>query len=103
MVNVKTPFSYLGNACHLGGLQIAKSQLANVQKVLVESNRKNQAKRRMILSDAENNQQLSEEKKMIIVNLAKKQRNLLEAFKKYKNLVQRLKTMKDLNITRSKR
>jgi hypothetical protein len=57
----------------------------------------------MILPDAENNQQLSEEKKMIIVNLAKKQRNLLEAFKKYKNLVQRLKTMKDLNITRSKR
>ena len=90
-------FPYLGNACNLGYLQNAKSQLADIQKLLIESNHKNQAKRKMILSDAENTQQLSQEKKLAIVNLAKKQRILLEAFKKYKNLVQKLKAMKDLN------
>ena len=90
-------FPYLGNACNFGDLQNAKSQLAEIRKLLIESNHKNQAKRKMILSDAENTQQLSQEKKLAIVNLAKKQRILLEAFKKYKNLVQKLKAMKDLN------
>jgi hypothetical protein len=73
-------------------LQNAKSQLEEVQKLLGETNRKNQAERKMILSEAEDTRQLPVEKKFLIVNLAGKQRNLLEAFKKYKNLVQRLKT-----------
>ena len=80
-----------------GVLQHAKSQLADVQKLLVQSNRQNQAERKMVLSgsDAENTQQLSEEKKLLIVNLAERQRNLLDAFKRYRSLVQRLKTVKD--------
>ena len=53
----------------------------------------------MILPDSENSQQLPEDKKIVILDLAKKQRNLLEGFKRYKNIVQRLKTIKRLKST----
>ena len=53
----------------------------------------------MILPDSENSQQLPEDKKIVILDLAKKQRNLLEGFKRYKNIVQRLKTIKRLKNT----
>ena len=80
-------------------MQDAKSRLADIQKLLVQTNRKNQAKRKMILPDAENSQQLPAEKKAVILDLVQKQRTLLESFKRYKNIVQRLKAIKDLKNT----
>ena len=56
----------------------------------------NQEKRKTILADAENSQQFSEEKKLVIVNLARKQKDLLHAFNKYKDLVKRIKKIKQI-------
>ena len=84
-------------------MQDAKSRLADIQKLLVQTNRKNQAKRKMILPDAENSQQLPAEKKAVILDLVQKQRALLESFKRYKNIVQRLKAIKDLKNTSQNR
>lgn len=44
--------------------------------------------------DPANAKQLSQDKKLLIIDLAKKQRSLMGAFKKYKSLVQRIKAVK---------
>lgn len=83
-----------GNSCNTDDLRLAKFQLADIQTLLVQCNHKSQAKRRSIMLDAANAKQLSQDKKLLIIDLAKKQRSLMGAFKKYKSLVQRIKAVK---------
>lgn len=80
-------------------LENVKSQLAALRKALVEANHRNQIERKKLMQVQEGlsnvRQQLSEEKRQALLSLARKQRNLLTVFKNYKNLVQRLKAIKE--------
>ena len=68
-----------------------------LQNALVEANHKHRATRKKIIS-SEDCGQLAEEKKHAILSLARKQRNVLEVFKKYKNLAQRLRQLKGQKV-----
>lgn len=94
----KSRISILGQACNPEEVEAANIQLVKIQKCLTEKHFKNQSNRKVILSDATDSQTLSMEKRKAVVDLARKQRNLLEVFKKYKSLSERVKSISSKKI-----
>ncbi|XP_046841122.1 uncharacterized protein LOC124435224 [Xenia sp. Carnegie-2017] len=87
-----------GQACNPEEVEAANIQLIKIQKCLTEKHFKNQSNRKVILSDATDSQTLSMEKRKAVVDLARKQRNLLEVFKKYKSLSERVRSISSKKI-----